>query len=113
MGKGIWDLVADVLREFECGVLRDEVNSGELFPARPLPISIVPAPFDNGSSVTSRDAADVAWHSAIALRRIQRELGLLFTEPDVDVLMSAAPHDRGRQASHAKKSSHHSSYPTH
>ncbi|KZP25348.1 hypothetical protein FIBSPDRAFT_1041495 [Athelia psychrophila] len=105
MGKGIWDLVTDVLREFECGVVRDEATGDEaLSPgacASGALLCIVPAPLDSGSDVNS---ADVAWRNATTLRRVQRELGLTMADAEKDSHRPRVSHARFHEApaSHTK-----------
>lgn len=96
MNLNIWDLVASVLREFECGVLRD--NSGAISPAGAL-VSIVSLPLEDSLAPNQ----DTAWCVANTLRRVERELGLLFIDANVGIHKSKASHERSHKIAHIKK----------
>lgn len=83
MGKGIWDLVSDILCELECDVVRDDGTP--LSPLAEAPIcgsgssmlAIVPA------GTAGANEADIEWRTATILNRAQKELALQHNYADI------------------------------
>jgi hypothetical protein len=76
---GIWDLVSDVLREFECEVAPEDMSFFLCHPAwrrsKSQEVSVALTPL---LGAVRDDTGDRGWRDAVVIRRVERELGLDF-----------------------------------
>lgn len=83
---GIWDLVADVLREFECEVAPGDISSLLCHAGRSWPsvqeVSLVPksslGSVGDDSSSSGGGGGNQEWKDTVVIRRVERELGLCY-----------------------------------